>query len=131
MKPHAPHGCVLFFGVFTRSTSSPRCHFFESLHLVMHWSDSKDPKRIMVLQTVLVMNIFSSLVSATHSDAHIFMLRTSSKVHRIVAGYAAVAASPQQKKAQPRVEGSTQSGGTAMAAATAQDDRSSKKKKKQ
>ncbi len=29
---------------------------------VLHWSDSNDQQRIMVLQTVLVMHIFSSLV---------------------------------------------------------------------
>jgi fatty acid desaturase (delta-4 desaturase) len=38
---------------------------FESLYLVMHWSDSNDKKRTMVLHTVLVMNIFSSLVPCT------------------------------------------------------------------
>ena len=40
-------------------------HFFESVYLVMHGSDSNDPQSTMVLQTVLVMNLFSSLVLRT------------------------------------------------------------------
>jgi hypothetical protein len=43
----------------------------ESLYLVMFGSDSNDQQRTIVLQTVLVMNIVSSLVPPTHSDAHI------------------------------------------------------------
>jgi hypothetical protein len=38
---------------------------FESVYLVMNWSDLNDTKRTMVLQTVLVMNMFSSLVPRT------------------------------------------------------------------
>jgi hypothetical protein len=43
---------------------------FESLYLVMHWSDSNendsnDNKRKLVLQTVFVMHIFASLVPRT------------------------------------------------------------------
>ena len=56
---------------------------FESVYLVMHWSDANDKKRTMVLQTVLVMRIFSSLVP-THSDAHIIKPQTSSNgTHRL------------------------------------------------
>ncbi len=40
---------------------------FESVYLEMHWSDSNHHKRTMVLQTVLVMYIFSSPVPHTRS----------------------------------------------------------------
>ncbi len=55
---------------------------FESVYLVMHWSDSNDNKKTIVLQTVFVMSIFYSLVP-THSDAHLFKPRTSTKNHRV------------------------------------------------
>jgi hypothetical protein len=40
-------------------------HFFESLYLTMHWSECNNNKRPIVLQTVLVMHMFSSLASCT------------------------------------------------------------------
>ncbi len=48
--------CLTWFSTFS---------LFESLHLVMHWSDSSDKTRIIVLQTVLVMTMVSSLVPRT------------------------------------------------------------------
>jgi hypothetical protein len=44
----------------------------------MHWSDCNDNKSTMVLQTVLVMHIFSSLVPPCHSDAS---LMHASNIH--------------------------------------------------
>jgi hypothetical protein len=52
-------------------------HFFESLSLMMHWSGPNDRKRIFFADLV-TNKIFSSLVP-THSDAHPFMPRSSSK----------------------------------------------------
>jgi hypothetical protein len=46
--------------------------FFESLYLVVQVSNSYDSKRTNVLQTVLVLIMFSSL-EPTHSDAHTLM----------------------------------------------------------
>jgi hypothetical protein len=45
-------------------------HVFESVYLEMHWSDSNDKKRTVVLQTVLVMNMFASLVPCTRLTTH-------------------------------------------------------------
>jgi hypothetical protein len=40
-------------------------HFFESVYLVIQLSDANDKQRTIVLQTVLVMNMFSSSCSCT------------------------------------------------------------------
>jgi fatty acid desaturase len=52
---------------------------FNSLYLVMHWSDSNDTKSTMVLQTVLVVNILSSLVPHALGCAHNHAPRSSWK----------------------------------------------------
>ena len=52
--------------------------FSNTLSLVMHWSNCHDHSRTMVLQTVLIMNLFSSLVQRTHTA---FPLDTSMR-HR-------------------------------------------------
>ncbi len=48
-------------------------HFFRiRISFVMHGSDCRDQQRTMVLQTVLVMNLFSSLVPPRTRDDHPF-----------------------------------------------------------
>jgi hypothetical protein len=48
-------------------------HFLESVYFVLQLSDSNGHGRTMVLQTVEVMNLFSSLVPPCTRDAHKFM----------------------------------------------------------
>jgi hypothetical protein len=44
--------------------------FFESISFTMHRSDGRDPPSSMDLQTVFVMNLFSSICAPTLSDAY-------------------------------------------------------------
>ncbi len=64
---------------------------FECLHLVMHWSDCHDQQRTIVLQTILVMNMFSSLVPRTRMFMFVCLERPRTKpLHRLCCGCCSV-----------------------------------------
>ncbi len=64
----------------TFSSSFSTRSFFESVYLVMHWSDDcNDKKRTMVLLVVLVMHIFPSLVPYALGCSPMHAPRTFSK----------------------------------------------------
>ncbi len=58
------HLAVLYRLALGAALCSLLCHFFKSVYLAMHWSNSHDNMTTMVWQTVLVMNSFSSRVPA-------------------------------------------------------------------
>ena len=60
---------------FFETMGSFLCHFFESFYLVMHGSNGHAKTRTMVLQTILVHNLFSSLVPCTWMLTHSFLER--------------------------------------------------------
>jgi hypothetical protein len=49
----------------------------------MHWSDSNDTKRTLLLQSVLVMNIFSSLVSHALGYSRNAYLKRPRRTHQV------------------------------------------------
>ncbi len=68
-------------------------HFFltfQILYLAMHCSDCNDNKNAIVLQTVRVLNMFSSLVPRNLLITHSFTPRTFLRKHRYLLGLRAV-----------------------------------------